>query len=83
MYLPCRPLLAFLTVAVCALPVAAFALREDPAPAKESERARWERRVRHLFELMGQRELMKRTTEMSTESFAQMGLPKSFTEFSG
>ena len=80
MSLTCRPLLACLTVAVCALPVAAFALREDPAPTKESESARKERKVRHLFELMGQRELMKRTTAVSAESFAKMGLPDSFTQ---
>lgn len=80
MNLPRLPLLACLTVAVCALPVAAFALREDPAPSKESESERKERKVRHLFELMGQRELMKRTTTVSTESFAKMGLPDTFTE---
>jgi hypothetical protein len=76
-----HPLLAVLAVAACAFPVAAFALREDPAPAKEeSESARKERKVRQLFELMGQRELMKRTTTVGTESFAKMGLPDSFTQ---
>jgi len=80
MTLPRQPVLALLAVAVCALPVAAFAWREDPAPAKESESARKERKVRQLFELMGQRELMEKSTEVSTESFAKMGLPDTFTE---
>jgi len=80
MKLPGRPLLALLAVGICAFPVAAFALREDPAPAKESESARKERKVRHLFEVMGQREMMKRTTTVGTESFAKMGLPDSFTQ---
>ncbi len=80
MTLPRQPLLALLAAAACALPVAAFALREDPAPTEQSESARKERKVRHLFELMGQRELMKRSTEVSSEAFAKMGLPDSFTE---
>ena len=75
-----QPLLACLAVAACAFPVAAFAFREDPAPAKESESARKERKVRRLFEVMGQRDLMKRTTTVGTESFAKMGLPDTFTQ---
>lgn len=77
---PVRSIVALVAVCAIALPVTAFALREDPPQAEESESARKERKTRHLFELMNQREVMVQSTEAGAESFAKMGLPDTFTE---
>jgi hypothetical protein len=77
---PFRSLAAVLAVCAFALPVAAFALREDPQKSEESESDRKERKVRRLFEAMNQREVMEQSTKAGTEAFAKMGLPDSFTE---
>lgn len=77
---PFRSTVALLAVCVCALPVAALALREDPAKTEESESARKERKVRRLMEAMNQRESMEQSTKASSEAFGKMGLPESFTE---
>lgn len=75
-----RPTILLLAIAAVALPVTAYALREDPAPTEESESARKERKARKLLEVMNQREVMEQTTVVGTEAFAKMGLPESFGE---
>jgi hypothetical protein len=77
---PVRSFVALAAVCAIALPVAAFALREDPAQAEESESDRKQRKARRLFEAMNQREVMEQSTKAGTEAFAKMGLPDSFTE---
>lgn len=77
---PVRSIVAIVAVCAIALPVAAFALREDPPKTEESESARKERKARRLFEAMNQREVMEQTTKAGAEAFAKMGLPDSFAE---
>ncbi len=77
---PVRTFVALIAVCAIALPVAAFALREDPAKTEESESERKERKARRLFEAMNHREVMEQSTEAGAEAFAKMGLPDSFTE---
>jgi len=69
-------------LAVCAfaLPVTALALRQDPPKSAESEAARKERKARQLLAAMNQREAMEQATKASSEVFAKMGLPDTFTE---
>jgi hypothetical protein len=78
--LPFRPIALVLATAAVALPVTAYALREDPAQTEESESARKERKARKLMEVMGQREVLEQSTVAGSEAFAKMGLPESFTE---
>jgi len=75
-----RSTVLLLTLSAVALPVTAFALREDPPQTEESESARKERKARKLMEAMSQREVMEQTTAVGAESFAKMGLPDSFTD---
>lgn len=80
MNLRTRSLLVLAATAACALPVAAYVAREDPAPAEETAAARKERKVRRMLAAMKQRESMEAATKASSESFGKMGLPESFTE---
>lgn len=75
-----RHTVLLLTLSAVALPVTAFALREDPPAAEETEAVRKERKARKLLEAMNQREVMEQTTVAGAEAFAKMGLPESFTE---
>jgi hypothetical protein len=77
---PIRSFLALIVVCAIALPVAAYALREDPPKSEESEAERKERKVRRLFEAMNQRDVMEETTKASAEAFGKMGLPDDFTD---
>ncbi len=77
---PFRPTVLLLVISAVAVPVTAFVLREDPATAEESESERKERKARKYLELMNHRQVMEETTVVSTEAFAKMGLPESFTE---
>lgn len=77
---PVRTFAALIAICAIALPVAAFALREDPAQTEESESARKERKARRLFVAMNHHEVMKQTTTAGAEAFAKMGLPDTFTE---
>lgn len=75
-----RPTFVLLAVCAFAVPVAALALREDPPKTEESASARKERKVRRLLVAMNQREAMEKATVASSEAFAKMGLPETFTE---
>lgn len=77
---PFRSTIALLAVCTFAVPVAALALREDPPKTDESASARKERKVRRLLTAMNQREAMEKATVASSEAFAKMGLPETFTE---
>ena len=75
-----RSTVVLLAVCAFALPVTALALREDPPKTEESASARKERKARQLLVAMNQREAMEQATQASSEAFAKMGLPDTFTE---
>ena len=75
-----QPTVLLLAVSAIALPVTAYAVREDPAPTEESESARKEKKARQVVEGMNHRAVMEQSTIAGAEAFAKMGLPESFTE---
>lgn len=77
---PVRSSVALLALASLALPVAAFAMREDPPAVEETAEARKERKIRRLMTAMDHRKVMEESTKVAVEAFAKMGLPESFSQ---